>query len=143
MDHGGNMAMGNGTAPAKKKMVMHMALYWGKDAWVLFANWPGNSLGQYILSLIVTFLGAVLVEYLNICRFKLEGRPILEGFLQAVIYGVRMFFSYNVMLAVMSFNFGILFAAVIGNGVGHWLFETRSFRKTPVESTLKEGGLCC
>ncbi|XP_031486679.1 copper transporter 6-like [Nymphaea colorata] len=136
------MSTGNSTgmAPAKRVM-MHMALYWGKDVWVLFADWPGFSLGQYILSLIVIFIGAVLVEWLSFCKVKrMKGSPVLTGFLQAVLYGVRVFFAYMVMLAIMSFNLGILFAAVLGHGVGFWVFGTQFLRKPSpaVEPVLKE-----
>ncbi|CAN6471523.1 unnamed protein product [Victoria cruziana] len=141
MDRGGQMGMGNGTAQAKR-VGMHMALYWGKDVWVLFADWPGFSLGQYIVSLIVIFIGAVLVEWLSFRKVKgIEGRPILTGFLKAVVYGVRVFFAYMVMLAVMSFNLGILFAAVLGHTVGLWVFGTHFLGKwspPAVEQSRKE-----
>lgn len=141
MDHGGAPP----AAASKKAAIMHMSLYWGKDVWVLFADWPGTSLGQYFLSLIVVFLGAILVEWLAFFRVnrKPGDRPISTGFLQAVVYGFRVFLAYCVMLAVMSFNLGVVVVAVVGHGVGYWLFGTEAFKKKPVEPTLKDGGQCC
>ncbi|XP_031487173.1 copper transporter 6-like [Nymphaea colorata] len=140
MDHGGAPP-----AAASKKVIMHMSLYWGKDVWILFADWPGTSLGQYILSLIIVFLGAVIVEWLAFLKTNQKPglNPIPTGFFQAVVYGFRVFFAYCVMLAVMSFNLGVVIVAVVGHGVGYWLFGTQAFKKKSVEPTLKDGGQCC
>nr|GMD87442.1 copper transporter 1-like [Ipomoea batatas]GME06603.1 copper transporter 1-like [Ipomoea batatas] len=56
-----------------RHMMMHMTFFWGKNTEVLFSWWPGyDQLGMYILSLVVVFLLAVLVEWLSNCNYIKE-----------------------------------------------------------------------
>ncbi|KAL0460557.1 UNVERIFIED_CONTAM: Copper transporter 1 [Sesamum latifolium] len=48
------------------------------------------------------------------------------------LYAVRISMAYVVMLAVMSFNAGILFAAVAGYSLGFLVFGSRVFDKEEI-----------
>ena len=41
---------------------------------------------------------------------------------QTVANIVRLYFSYMLMLAVMTFNVGILWCAILGIVLGYWIF---------------------
>ncbi|XP_012087971.1 copper transporter 1 [Jatropha curcas] len=106
--------------------VMHMSFYWGKDAIILFSEWPNHSLGMYILSFFFIFFLAVAIEVLSASpTAKLCTNPVITALIQAGVYAVRMGFAYMVMLAVMSYNLGIFIAAVAGHGVGFFLVKAR------------------
>lgn len=134
---------GNHTmAPPRRRMMMHMTFYWGKNALILFDRWPGyDNLGMYLLSLAVVFFLSVAVEWFSHCTVLREKtsssaaatqRSVVVGLLQTVMYTVRVGLSYLVMLAVMSFNGGVFLAAVAGYGVGFFFFGSRAFNKPPV-----------
>ncbi|CAN6471530.1 unnamed protein product [Victoria cruziana] len=110
------------------KMMMHMTFFWGRDAEVLFDGWPGTSGGMYALSLILVFLIALLVEWLPACRYaRPAGGGLAAGLLQTLVYTLRTGLAYLVMLAVMSFNVGVLLVAVAGHALGFLLFGSRVF----------------
>ncbi|CAL5210946.1 unnamed protein product [Lathyrus oleraceus] len=110
-----------------KKMQMHMTLYWGKDAIVLFPGWPNESVGMYILAFCFVFFLALVVEFLpNKPTIKQGTNHIKGGLIQATIYFFRISFLYLVMLAVMSFNIGIFIAAVAGHTLGFFLVKSHA-----------------
>ncbi|XP_031485609.1 copper transporter 6-like [Nymphaea colorata] len=112
--------------------MMHFALFWGTDSAnvILFGGWPGASVGKYVFLLIVIFLGGIITEWLAFLKVKwVEEKPYLSGFLSSLVYGIRMFFANMMMLSLMSFNIGVVILAVLGHGVGYWLFGTCAFRK--------------
>ncbi|XP_028770587.1 copper transporter 6-like [Neltuma alba] len=122
-------------------MEMHLSLYWGKDATVLFANWPNRSLGMYISSILVVFLLALLCElFSKHPTLKPRTSPLLGGLSHSIFYFFHIGFHYLVMLAVMSFNIGIFIAALVGRTLGFLIFNYRaihsSANKDPNESSV-------
>ncbi|KAK7286852.1 hypothetical protein RJT34_22157 [Clitoria ternatea] len=108
-------------------MKMHMSLYWGKDATVLFSEWPNHSVGMYILAILFVFFLAIIAELIsNQPIIKPGTNPIKGGLIQTTLYLFRISFLYLVMLAVMSFNLGILIAAVAGHTLGFFLAQSRA-----------------
>ncbi|KAM7461844.1 hypothetical protein LguiA_029965 [Lonicera macranthoides] len=58
-------------------MTMHTAFYWGNDAEFLFFGWPGtNKSGMYVLSLILIFALAFIVEWLSHSTFIKQSLPL-------------------------------------------------------------------
>jgi copper transporter 1 len=103
----------------KKQMKMHMSLYWGKDAIVLFSGWPNQSVSMYFLAILFVFFLGMVIEILpNKPTIKQGTNHIRGGLIQATIFFFRISFHYLVMLAVMSFNIGIFIAAVAGHTLG-------------------------
>ncbi|KAJ1376331.1 Ctr copper transporter [Sesbania bispinosa] len=108
-------------------MKMHMNLYWGKDAIVLFSGWPNHSVAMYILAILFVFFLAMFAEVLsNQPTIKRGTNPIKGGLAQATIFFFRISFLYLVMLAVMSFNLGIFIAAVAGHTLGFFFAKSRA-----------------
>ncbi|KAK9123814.1 hypothetical protein Sjap_013416 [Stephania japonica] len=141
-DHNGTMAMpGDGThngtmahggmqhGHGHGMMMMHMTLYWGKSALVLFQGWPGDRAGMYALSLVLVFALAVLVEFISHSRLvKYGSNHVAAGLVRTALHTVRMGLAYLLMLALMSFNGGVFIAGVAGHGVGFLVFGSRVFR---------------
>ncbi|KAK1600846.1 hypothetical protein QYE76_018835 [Lolium multiflorum] len=124
MDMGGHgMGMGMGPAAAapvvRRKHYMHMTFYWGTQSEILFDGWPGARGGMYALALAATFALAVLVEFLGSFLSK-RGRGVAAG---AAAHALRVGLAYVLMLALMSFNVGVLLAAVAGHAAGFLLFR--------------------
>ncbi|KAI3461553.1 hypothetical protein Pfo_018216 [Paulownia fortunei] len=88
-----------------------------------------ESLGLYLVDLVIVFMLCLLVEWLSHTRFLSNSNTnnVRVGLIQTGLYGVRMTMAYLVMLAVMSFNAEILFAAVAGYSVGFLVFGSRVF----------------
>ncbi|KAL2239747.1 UNVERIFIED_CONTAM: Copper transporter 1 [Sesamum indicum] len=124
------------TSSSHHAMIMRMTFFWGKNAEILFSGWPGTSTGMYVLALIFVFLLSVMDEWLSQCgRIDVEGRgKVSGGLIRTVVHGVRIGVGYLVMLAVMSFNVGVLIVAVAGHAFGFFLFGTRVFKKSGTDS---------
>ncbi|KAF5797217.1 putative Ctr copper transporter [Helianthus annuus] len=121
MMHGRNATMG---MPRKKKMMMHMTFYWGKDALILFKGWPGTNTGMYALALVFVFFLALLVEWLAHCNLKMtKSDDAGSGLAQTLVYTFRVGLGFMVMLAIMSFNVGVFLAAVLGHALGFFFFR--------------------
>ncbi|KAA8543809.1 hypothetical protein F0562_022014 [Nyssa sinensis] len=114
------------TVPKQEKMMMHPTFFWGKST---------GSFSSYVLDLIAVFVLSMLVEWLSHVRLIHTSKSnVNAGLLQTLMYGIRMGLAYLVMLAVMSFNLGILLAAVAGYSVGFLIFGSRVFDKSPYEN---------
>lgn len=135
--HGGHMAgmapapanaTGGGMHMGRHHMMMHMTFYWGKEALILFHGWPGSDTGMYALSLVFVFFLAALVEFLTHCKLIKDGSNyVVAGLIRTVMHLVRVGLAYLVMLAVMSFNVGVLIAAVLGHALGFLVFGSGVF----------------
>ncbi|KAH6814558.1 Ctr copper transporter family [Perilla frutescens var. frutescens] len=141
MNDGGHMhGMAAASPPMsmmhRRRMIMHMTFFWGKDAEILFDGWPGaDHLGMYVLALAVIFFLAVAVEWLSHCKLlKEKSPPAAAGMLQTLMYAVRVGLAYLVMLSVMSFNGGVFLVAVGGHAVGFFFFGSRAFNKQTEDS---------
>ncbi|RLM65511.1 copper transporter 6-like [Panicum miliaceum] len=118
--------------------MMHMTFFWGDRAVVLFPGWPGaRGGGAYALCLLFVLALAALTEALaaaSRCVARRRGRdaggrgggvPASSAALLTAAHAARMGTAYLVMLAVMSFNGGVLLAAVAGHALGFLLARSR------------------
>ncbi|KAJ0982844.1 hypothetical protein J5N97_011099 [Dioscorea zingiberensis] len=118
-----NMSMGH------EMSYMHMTFYWGKDSAILFSGWPGSSTGMYVLALVVVFVLAVILEWLGHCPVPgPHASHVASGLVRTALHTARVALAYIVMLALMSFNVGVLLVAVAGHGLGFLLFGSSVFR---------------
>ncbi|XP_051217261.1 copper transporter 6-like [Lolium perenne] len=117
--------------PHKMAGMMHMAFFWGDRAVVLFPGWPGDrGAGMYILCLLLVLALAALTEALALLSRRLARRgggeaTASSAALLTAVHAARMGLAYLVMLAVMSFNVGVLLAAVAGHALGFLLARSR------------------
>ncbi|WOL18118.1 hypothetical protein Cni_G26911 [Canna indica] len=131
MDHDGMGDMGG--MDMGKHHFTHMTFFWGKDAEILFSGWPGDRDGMYALALVVVFALAFLIEWLSHCRLlRPGGNHVAAGLAQTALHAVRVALAYLVMLALMSFNGGVMLVAVVGHATGYLLFASSAFRRTPL-----------
>jgi copper transporter 1 len=142
MDMGGH-GMGMGPAAAAhggmRRHYMHMTFYWGTQSEILFDGWPGaRGGGMYALALAAVFALAVLVELLG--ASYLPSRGGWRAARGAAVHAARVGLAYVLMLALMSFNVGVLLAAVAGHAVGFLLFRGGlcGGRRAQVEDGVKE-----
>ena len=133
------MGMGGAATPP------HMTFYWGSKSEILFPGWPGARGGMYALALAFIFALAVLLEFLGSFRGlggSSRGRRVAAG---AAVHAVRVGAAYVLMLALMSFNVGVLLAAVAGHAAGFLLFRAGlcgSGRAAQVDDGAKEYLAC-
>uniref|UniRef100_A0ACD5VWT8 Uncharacterized protein n=1 Tax=Avena sativa TaxID=4498 RepID=A0ACD5VWT8_AVESA len=128
MDMGGaaaapapGMAAAAAAHAGMRKHFMHMTFYWGTRSEILFDGWPGaRGGGMYALALAAVFALAVLLEFLGGYLSKSGRRALAAG---AAVHAVRVGGGYVLMLALMSFNVGVLLAAVAGHAAGFLLFR--------------------
>ncbi|RCV33575.1 hypothetical protein SETIT_7G093300v2 [Setaria italica] len=138
--HGGAHAGKAAPPPAGSHMgMMHMTFFWGDRAVVLFPGWPGaRGAGAYALCLLFVLALAALTEALAAAsrcvarrgaagagRDGGRGAPASSAALLTAAHAARMGTAYLVMLAVMSFNGGVLLAAVAGHALGFLLARSR------------------
>ncbi|ONK62157.1 uncharacterized protein A4U43_C07F980 [Asparagus officinalis] len=132
---------GTGTMDMSSKM-MHMTFFWGSHVDILFSGWPGDhGVGMYLLALLLVFLASFLVEC---CSYAPVARPrqgiFHRGLTSTVLVVLRTGLSYLVMLAVMSFNVGVLIVAIAGHGVGFLVFGSGFVPKlSPVNVGVQPG----
>lgn len=125
--------MGGGMAPpaaahgGMRMRYTHMTFFWGKNSEILFTGWPGARGGMYALALVAVFALAVLLEYLG-CRgldsyLRFRDRRVAAGVARTAVHAVRVGVAYLLMLALMSFNGGVLLVAVAGHAAGFLAFR--------------------
>ncbi|KAG8064440.1 hypothetical protein GUJ93_ZPchr0004g39905 [Zizania palustris] len=160
-DGTGPMAMAMAPPPPppqqqhKMAMMMHMTFFWGDRAVVLFRGWPGErGAGMYLLCLLSVLALAALTEVLPVLSSLLarrgagwsgsssSGGPAppssASAALLTAVHAARMGVAYLVMLAVMSFNVGVLLAAVAGHALGFLLARSR-VRVRPSGAAARDG----
>lgn len=77
-----------------------------------------------LLAISFVFVLSTMVELLY------TANQLVAGMVQTEIRAVRMGLAYIVMLAVMSFNVGVLLAAIVGHALGFMVFRSRAFRRS-------------
>lgn len=115
-----------------EKRYTHMTFFWGTNSEVLFKMWPGTSRGMYGLALIVVFFMAFFVELLSCRRVTRLGRQqprLLAALFQTAVHALRVGLAYLLMLALMSFNVGVLIVAIAGSAAGFLLFHSSVFHR--------------
>ncbi|XP_072955888.1 copper transporter 1-like [Typha angustifolia] len=112
-----------------KKHYYHMTLFWGKNSEILFDGWPGTRGGMYALALVTVFAFAFLVEWLNNSRLigPRWNRGIAE-LTRTLMHTIRVGLYFLIMLALMSFNVGVVLVAVAGHVVAFFLFGSSVFK---------------
>lgn len=129
---------------------MHMTFYWSKKVTLLIDSWKTDSWTSYALSLLACLLVSAFYQYLENRRLRLKAitfdvpsattpqnqipllRPNLAGdkaklgvkLAGALLFGFNSAIGYLLMLAVMSFNGGVLVAIVVGLAIGYFFFRS-------------------
>ncbi|KAF0919165.1 hypothetical protein E2562_028463 [Oryza meyeriana var. granulata] len=122
-EHGMAMAPAAAGAHGRRKRYMHMTFYWGKNSEILFTGWPGANGGMYALALVAVFALAVLLEFLGSSRVSSSLSSRRRAAAAGAVHAMRVGVAYLLMLALMSFNVGVLLAAVAGHAVGYLVFR--------------------
>ena len=100
-----------------------------------FDGWKTKSMGSYLATLALLFLLAVGQEALHGARSQLPpDSPRAIG-----LYGLNALLSYLLMLAVMSFNGGVLIVVVAGMMAGRVLVLTLGLRGHVRRHPLTQG----
>ncbi|XP_020590333.1 copper transporter 6-like [Phalaenopsis equestris] len=115
--------------------MMHMTFFWGDRVQILFSGWPGDrGFGVYLLALFLVAIAAAAVECLSTLSRRHAQPPTASagarasiGLALTVLHTLQMGLLYLVMLAVMSFNVGVLIAAVLGHAVGYFIAGSGTF----------------
>ncbi|KAF8663832.1 hypothetical protein HU200_055166 [Digitaria exilis] len=150
----GGMGMGK-----MRMRYTHMTFFWGKNSEILFTGWPGANGGLYALALAAVFALAFVLEFLGSRRLDaLLPAPVAAGSsrravpgaaARSAVYALRVGGSYLLMLALMSFNGGVLLVAVAGHAAGFLAFKAGLLgdRRAQVEDGFDKGepapAACC
>ncbi|KAF8397409.1 hypothetical protein HHK36_016325 [Tetracentron sinense] len=112
--------------PMRQETMKPMAFFWGKNMEMLFAGWPHNNLGMYVLALFFVLFLALAVEILSVSPALKPGMsPTVAGITHAGAHALRMSLAYLVMLSVMSYNAGIFLVTIAGHALGFFLIKRR------------------
>ncbi|KAG1327364.1 Copper transporter 1 [Cocos nucifera] len=97
---------------------------------------------MYALALIVVFVLAVLLEWFKYGRvISPRWSRVVARLAQTAMHALRVGLAYVVMLAVMSFNVGVLIAVILGHAVGFLLFYSSVFKRPPLPDEESKGYL--
>ncbi|KAK8943556.1 Copper transporter 3 [Platanthera guangdongensis] len=94
----------------------HDAFFWSKHAEILFTGWPGSRAAAAAAEFLASF-----IRILSPRPTAGSGQRFLAGIAGAAVHALQMGLLYLVMLAVMSFNVGVLIAAVAGHALGFFV----------------------
>eukprot|EP01063_Lacrimia_lanifica_P011036 TRINITY_DN1779_c2_g1_i1.p3 TRINITY_DN1779_c2_g1~~TRINITY_DN1779_c2_g1_i1.p3 ORF type:complete len:153 (+),score=51.38 TRINITY_DN1779_c2_g1_i1:67-525(+) len=111
---------------------MQMWFYQGTTSIVLFQSWSTQSLGSYIVALVLCFAVSCLMMLVKTFMGVIAHRAVA---LQALVAFVFFNLSYAVMLIAMAFNGGLYLACTSGMTAGFVL--TKMY-----ERGSKSEGLC-
>ncbi|KAL2915884.1 hypothetical protein HK105_204585 [Polyrhizophydium stewartii] len=136
--------------------LMQMFLHTGINDYVLFKSFVPRNNGQYFGALVFSFALAVLYHAISAFRkwrlaaFAAQARALaasgnknrkwsprteIQQLEKAVTRAVEVFVSYMLMLIVMAFNVGLIFAVIVGVLVGSYIFD-----RSPIQD---DDNLCC
>ncbi|KAL0338872.1 UNVERIFIED_CONTAM: Copper transporter 5.1 [Sesamum angustifolium] len=133
--------------------MMHTTLHWSNQVTLLFDSWNTKSWPSYALALLICFLVALFYQRLEALRLRLRLRlksaaspanpsppslstPLIVRKLGrnwkirlglAALFGLNSGIGYLIMLAIMSYNGGVLLAVVLGMTVGYFVFRSEDF----------------
>ena len=124
---GGAHAGGGGMPGMRRKRYVHMTFFWGRKSEILFVGWPGADGGMYALALVAVFALAFVLEFLGSRRLDALLPRAAAGAARAAVHTLRVGAAYLLMLAIMSFNGGVLLAAVAGHAAGFLAFKAGLF----------------
>jgi len=101
---------------------------------VLFDGWKVTNCGYYTLTLLFWFLAGILYELINFVlvhkqlhEVQKNFHPLVSRISLALLYFVKMFFAYVIMLVAMTYNVGLIFSVVLGMAVGFFLFSSNAY----------------
>ena len=126
-------------------MMMPMYFWTGNDVTYLFKNISSDSSGTFFAGIIGVFLLAVLVEFVSYIRKYVHFKAQLQGINSAVrlaqnapvldvqinivyrlilsfVYMTMVTLGFFLMLLIMTFNVGLIMAAIAGLFFGNILF---------------------
>jgi solute carrier family 31 (copper transporter), member 1 len=103
---------------------------------VLFNWWETKGPWTYLLTLLFWFLCGIFYEFVNITltqkqfdlfKFETDYHQFLSRGLVSLLYLLKMFLAYILMLVIMTYNVGLFFAIIFGLSIGHFFFFTKGF----------------
>ena len=123
MDHSAHTNMGKTTAPAQESMSMGhtmgvMGTTFNFDTAgfsILFEKWAIENVGQLIGSMILLFFVSFGTSLLTRYKFK----KYFNRYSDAAVATIAAFLGALLMLAMMTFNFFVILAIVLGTGAAH------------------------
>jgi len=120
-----SLPMESMSSPMKSMEGMRSSFYWGSDVVFFFADWPSGHVGMYILALALLFIISVFYEYLANPRGYRGGNGawVAGGLVDTLCYTVRVAIAYSLMLAVMSYNLGVIIVVIVGSVIGFYVFR--------------------
>ena len=139
-----------------------MYFYQSPRVLFLFKSWESEEVGTYFVFVVITFIMAFSIEFLNFKRYQMQSETLEQinekldseqqdevykiSFLGRakimMVYFLSLLFSYVLMLIVMTFNFGLFLSAVLGLTLGYFVFgftRKRGYTKIYCPETDK----CC
>ena len=160
-DHSSHTAQEN-DMPMPMMMMMPMYFWQGTEVTYLFENIESKSSGGYVAGLFGTFALGLAVEFISYLRkyfhmraqlsainnsvITSQNSPIIDvkigcGYrlLLTFIFMIMITGAFLLMLLVMTYNVGILFAAVSGLAVGLFMFNLVTLPELPGHYKFVEG----